>query len=76
MAGQLMRRGTNGNPPGDMSMSCKLQRLRLKPDSRIRWSRRDLLGFTVNEQADGTIVAQHVSHASHRKREREKAHPQ
>ena len=25
----------------------------------------DLLGFTVNEQADGTIVAQHVSHASH-----------
>jgi len=26
---------------------------------------RDLLGFTVNEQADGTIVAQHVSHASH-----------
>jgi hypothetical protein len=25
----------------------------------------DLLGFVVNEQADGTIVAQHVSHASH-----------
>jgi hypothetical protein len=25
----------------------------------------DLLGFTVNEQPDGTIVAQHVSHASH-----------
>jgi hypothetical protein len=25
----------------------------------------DLLGFTVNEQADGTVVAQHVSHASH-----------
>jgi hypothetical protein len=25
----------------------------------------DLLGFTINEQADGTIVAQHVSHASH-----------
>jgi hypothetical protein len=25
----------------------------------------DLLGFIVNEQADGTIVAQHVSHASH-----------
>jgi hypothetical protein len=25
----------------------------------------DLLAFTINEQADGTIVAQHVSHASH-----------
>ena len=25
----------------------------------------DLLGFTVNEQPDGTVVAQHVSHASH-----------
>jgi hypothetical protein len=25
----------------------------------------DLLAFTVNEQADGTVVAQHVSHASH-----------
>jgi hypothetical protein len=24
-----------------------------------------LLGFLVTEQADGTIVAQHVSHASH-----------
>ena len=26
---------------------------------------RDLLGFTINERADGTIVAQHSSHASH-----------
>ena len=26
---------------------------------------KDLLSFTVNEQADGTVVAQHVSHASH-----------
>jgi hypothetical protein len=26
---------------------------------------RDLLGFTVTEQADGTVVAQHASHASH-----------
>jgi len=25
----------------------------------------DFLGFTINEQTDGTIVAQHVSHASH-----------
>lgn len=25
----------------------------------------DLLAFTINEQADGSIVAQHVSHASH-----------
>jgi hypothetical protein len=25
----------------------------------------DLLAFTINEQADGTVVAQHVSHASH-----------
>jgi hypothetical protein len=25
----------------------------------------ELLAFTINEQADGTIVAQHVSHASH-----------
>jgi hypothetical protein len=25
----------------------------------------DLLAFTINEQADGTIVAQHHSHASH-----------
>lgn len=25
----------------------------------------DLLGFTVNEQPDGTVVAQHVSHSSH-----------
>jgi hypothetical protein len=25
----------------------------------------DLLAFTINEQAEGTIVAQHVSHASH-----------
>jgi hypothetical protein len=25
----------------------------------------DLLAFTINEQADGTIVAQHRSHASH-----------
>lgn len=26
---------------------------------------KDLLSFTVNEQADGTIVAWHSSHASH-----------
>jgi hypothetical protein len=26
---------------------------------------KDLLGFTVTEQADGTVVAQHASHASH-----------
>src|SRR5215813_8790102 len=26
---------------------------------------KDLLSFTVNERADGTVVAQHVSHASH-----------
>ena len=26
---------------------------------------KDLLGFTVTEQADGTVIAQHVSHASH-----------
>ena len=26
---------------------------------------RDLLGFTIDERADGTIVAQHSSHASH-----------
>jgi hypothetical protein len=26
---------------------------------------KDLLGFTVTEQADGTVVAQHSSHASH-----------
>jgi hypothetical protein len=25
----------------------------------------DLLAFTINEQADGTVIAQHVSHASH-----------
>jgi hypothetical protein len=25
----------------------------------------DLLAFTIDERADGTIVAQHVSHASH-----------
>jgi hypothetical protein len=25
----------------------------------------DLLGFLVTEQADGTLIAQHVSHASH-----------
>ena len=26
---------------------------------------KDLLGFTVTEQADGTVIAQHASHASH-----------
>jgi hypothetical protein len=26
---------------------------------------KDLLAFTINEQADGTIVAQHHSHSSH-----------
>lgn len=36
-----------------------------EPANTIVSTGRDLLGFVVNERADGTVVAYHSSHASH-----------
>ncbi len=52
-----------GNAPPVTTESATSQTV-LTPNTLVSTGE-TLLGFTMTEQADGTIVAQHVSHESH-----------